>query len=68
MRVADHEMYLDKRRQKGAAAGPGLTFDGLTAPDMGKKTAIRLLLGLSGESSLFELRIEVHGPAIRAGV
>jgi hypothetical protein len=53
---------------KGKAAGPGLTFDGLTAPDMGKKTAIRLLLGLSGESSLFELRIEVHGPAIRAGV
>ena len=25
MRVADHEMYLDKRRQKSAAAGPGLT-------------------------------------------
>ena len=39
----------------------------LTPADMGKEAAIGLLRGFANKAALFEVGIQVHGAAIRAG-
>src|ERR1039457_2063917 len=46
------------------AAATGRAGDGSATADMGKETAIGLLLGLGGEAALFEMRIQMHWPAV----
>jgi hypothetical protein len=51
----------------GGLTAAMLADAGLTAVDVGKEASIRLLRSLAHKTALFEMSVEVHRAAVRAG-